>query len=107
VRTFWVYIVASRSRVLYVGVTNDLLRRVAEHRAGAIPGFTAAYKTTRLVHCEATESIDAAIAREKQLKGWRRNKKTALVEMSNPTWDDLAAGWYGQSATAGPSLRSG
>jgi putative endonuclease len=108
-RTFWVYILASRSRVLYVGVTNDLLRRVREHQMHEVPGFTAKYRIDRLVHCEETDDIDAAIAREKEIKGWRRSKKIELIEAANPTWFDLSEGWFEQAPTgkAGPSLRSG
>ena len=88
-----VYIIASWSRVLYVGITRDLPRRIAEHRSGAIPGFTAKYQVRRLVHVEAFQRLDEAIAREKQLKGWTRAKKIALIEADNPRWTDLARGW--------------
>ncbi len=88
-RTYWVYIVASQTRVIYVGVTNDLVRRMDAHRKGLIPGFTAKYRVRRLVYCEAASEPLAAIAREKQLKGWRRSKKVALVESRNPGWADL------------------
>ena len=93
-RTYHVYILASRSRALYIGVTGDLLRRIFEHRTHAVPGHTDRYRITRLVHFEATEDVNSAIAREKRLKGWRREKKIALIEASNPTWDDLAADWF-------------
>ena len=82
--------VASRSRVLYVGVTNDLRRRVQEHKDGATEGFTKRYRVNRLVWAEEAATMDAAIAREKQLKRWRREKKIALIEAMNPEWDDLA-----------------
>ena len=85
---------ASRARTLYVGVTNDLERRVFDHKQGNIEGFTARYKVTKLVHYEATSDVHAAIEREKQLKGWRRSKKVALVETDNPEWKDLALRWY-------------
>ena len=91
-RTFWVYILASRSRVFYVGVTNDLLRRIREHQTHEVPGFTAKYRIDRLVHCEETDDIEAAIAREKEIKGWRRSKKIELIEAANPTWIDLSQG---------------
>lgn len=94
-KTFHVYILASRSRVLYVGVTGDLLRRLHQHRTHALPGFTDRYRVDRLVHYEDTTDACAAIAREKQIKGWRRSKKVALIEQSNPTWSDLAADWFG------------
>ena len=87
---YYVYIMASRSGVLYTGVTNDLNRRVAEHKEGLIPGFTRKYKVNRLVYYEATRDVNAAIAREKQIKRWRREKKTRLIETLNRGWDDLA-----------------
>jgi len=93
-RTYWVYIMASRSRVLYTGVTNDLGRRVNEHKQSLIPGFTQRYRITRLVYFEEHADIREAIAREKQIKGWVRSQKVKLVEERNPTWDDLAEGWY-------------
>jgi putative endonuclease len=89
-RTYYVYIMASRSRVLYIGVTNDLARRVNEHRQGATPGFTSRYRVTRLVYFEEFADIRAAIAREKVIKGWRRSRKISLVEKRNPTWEDLS-----------------
>lgn len=96
-REYYVYILASRSRAIYVGVTRDLMRRIHEHRSHAVPGHTDRYRTTRLVHFEATDDVLAAIAREKQIKGWRRSKKVALIEAGNPTWEDLAAGWFGDA----------
>ena len=89
-RTYWIYILASRSRNLYAGVTNDLQRRMIEHRQGLVPGFTSRYKIFRLVHCEQFADIRDAIAREKEIKGWRREKKIWLIEGKNPTWQDLA-----------------
>ena len=93
-RTYPVYILASRSRALYLGVTGDLLRRIFEHRTHAVPGHTDRYRITRLVHFEATNDVLSAIAREKQLKGWRRGKKIALIEADNPTWEDLVSDWF-------------
>ena len=93
-RTFWVYVLASRSRVLYVGVTNDLLRRLMEHRLHKVAGFTAKYRVNRLVHLEETTGVEEAIAREKQIKGWRRSKKIELIEKDNPTWIDLSETWF-------------
>jgi putative endonuclease len=90
IRNFWVYILASRSRVLYIGVTNDLTRRVQEHKQSLIPGFTQQYRVTRLVYFEEFDDIRDAIAREKQLKGWLRARKLKLIEARNPTWDDLS-----------------
>ena len=74
---------------LYVGVTNNLVRRVAEHKGGVTPGFTATYHCTRLVYFEATDYITAAIAREKQLKNWKRDWKNQLIAKMNPEWRDL------------------
>jgi len=88
-RQFYVYVLASKSRVLYVGVTNDLRRRVYEHRT-ATSGFTARYRVRRLVHFEVTGNPLAAIAREKEIKGWTRRKKVAFVTAANPGWVDLA-----------------
>ncbi len=93
-RTYWVYIVASRSRVLHTGVTNDLGRRVNEHKQGLIAGFTRRYRITRLVYFEEHADIRDAIAREKQIKGWVRSRKIKLIEERNPTWDDLSDGWF-------------
>ena len=97
---YYVYIVASRSRVLYIGVTSNLHRRVWEHRTGAYPGFTSKYRCHRLVWFESYVTVTLAIAREKQLKGWARLKKVALIERENPAWDDLSLEWQ---QTAGPS----
>ena len=93
-RTYYVYILASHSRRIYTGVTNDLLRRVWEHRAKVANGFSARYSTVSLVFFEATGDVRSAIAREKQLKNWTRAKKLALIERDNPAWRDLAAGWF-------------
>lgn len=89
-RTYCVYILASRSRNLYVGVTNNLERRLIEHRDGLVPGFTKRYRIFRLVYYEIFGDIRAAIAREKEIKGWRREKKLWLIDRINPTWEDLA-----------------
>jgi len=75
---------------LYVGVTNDLARRVNEHKQGLIAGFTSRYRVTRLVYFEEFADIRDAIAREKEIKGWKRSRKTSLIERRNPTWEDLA-----------------
>ncbi len=91
--TYYVYILASRSRVLYVGVTNDLERRVYEHKNKVTQGFTNKYYTNKLVYFEETGNIEAAIAREKQIKGWVRAKKVSLIEASNPNWRDLSLEW--------------
>jgi putative endonuclease len=78
------------NKVLYTGVTNDLVRRIHEHREKAIPGFTNRYNLNKLVFFESTADVYAAIAREKEIKGWRREKKNALVATMNPDWHDLA-----------------
>jgi putative endonuclease len=91
-RTYYVYIMASRSRVLYTGVTNDLARRVNEHKRGFNAGFTSRYRVTRLVYFEEFPDIRDAIAREKAIKGWKRPRKISLVDARNPTWEDLAEG---------------
>jgi len=103
-RLFYVYLLASRSRVLYTGITNNLDRRLREHRLGEREGFTKRYRVHRLVCFECYRDVRAAIAREKQIKGWRREKKVALIEAENPTWEDLAPEL---EETADPSLRSG
>ncbi len=92
--TAHVYIMANWSRTLYIGVTAHIERRVYEHKHGAVDGFTSRYRLTRLVYVEEAPTIVEAIAREKQLKGWRRDKKVALIEHLNPNWDDLSADWF-------------
>lgn len=89
-RTYSVYIMASLSGVLYVGMTNDILRRVHEHKSGTVDGFTRRYKCHRLVWFDSTPDVTAAIAREKQIKGWRRSKKEDLIRDMNPAWRDLS-----------------
>jgi putative endonuclease len=88
---FHVYILASRSRVLYVGVTNHLAYRVQQHKDGIDSGFTHRYKINRLVYCETFAEVRPAIEREKQIKGWTRARKVALIESLNPEWEDLSA----------------
>jgi putative endonuclease len=93
-RVFYVYILASDSRELYVGITNNLIRRISEHRQGADPyRYVFRHDTTRLVHVEAAGEALDAIRREKQLKGWTRRRKLALIQKTNPEWEDLAAAW--------------
>ena len=94
-RDYYVYIMSNRTHTLYIGVTNNLLRRVEEHRAGTFGGFTSKYKLRRLVYFEHTDDIGGAIAREKQLKNWRREKKITLIEKMNPTWTDLGRELFG------------
>jgi putative endonuclease len=98
---YFVYILASRSRTLYVGVTNDLERRIGEHREGLVPGFTSQYRVFRLVYFEAFTDVRSAIAREKEIKGWRREKKVWLIERHNRTWEDLASRPTGGSGQCG------
>lgn len=93
-RQYYVYIMTNGVRTLYVGVTNDLARRVYEHKQKLVDGFTKRYNITMLVYYEATTDVGAAITREKQLKGWLRRKKMALVDSMNPRWVDLSQGWY-------------
>ena len=88
---FWVYIVTNKDHtVLYIGMTNDLARRVTEHRTREIPGFTADYRCRKLVYYEHCTNVQDAIAREKQLKKWSRSKKVGLIATMNPRWNDLA-----------------
>ena len=89
---YHVYIMASASRALYIGVTNDLARRVWEHKQKRVPGFSARYCLVELVYFEAFGDLRAAIAREKQIKGWLRARKIALIEAFNPRWKDLSVG---------------
>ena len=89
-KNYCVYILANRSRSLYVGVTSELQRRLIEHRDGLVPGFTTRYRVFRLVHFEVCGDVTSAIAREKEIKGWRREKKIRLIERANPTWADLS-----------------
>ena len=86
---FSVYILSSRSRTLYIGMTNSLRKRVMEHRNQPSGTFTSRYKITRLVYCEQFQYVNSAIAREKELKKWTRAQKIALIEAANLTWDDL------------------
>ena len=90
-KNYYVYFVANwNNRVLYVGVTNDLARRIAEHKSKLIDGFTKKYKLDKLVYFEETGDVVAAIARDKEIKKWRREKKNALVTSINPEWKDLS-----------------
>ena len=92
--TYFVYMVASISRVLYIGMTNNLHRRVWEHKNDLFAGFSSQYRCHRLVWCESYDDVNKAIDREKQLKRWNRTKKEWLIAQHNPTWEDLAAEWY-------------
>jgi putative endonuclease len=91
---FYVYILASFTRVLYIGSTTDITRRILEHKQKVLPGFTAKYHVDRLVHLEEyTTRLDAS-NRERELKGWIRKKKIALIVETNPDWNDLSSDWF-------------
>ncbi len=92
-KEYYVYIMTNYARTLYTGVTNDLEGRVYQHKMKLFPGFTARYDLTILVYYESTEDIMEAITREKQIKGWLRKKKVALIESVNPEWKDLSLDW--------------
>src|SRR5437899_2757154 len=102
-RQFWVYILASRSRRLYVGITSGPVRRLAQHPTGT-GSLTSGYRIHRLVYAEEFKDPYDAISAEKTVKGWRRSKKVALIERGNPAWDDLAGRWF-EGVKADPSLR--
>ncbi len=91
---YYVYIMTNHSRTLYVGVTGDLKCRVYQHKHKLVPGFTSRYDIDRLVYFDHTPDVRSAIAREKQIKGWLRAKKIALIEAANPHWEDLSEGWF-------------
>jgi len=91
---YYTYIMTNKSRTLYTGVTNDLERRVCEHKQKLIPGFTSRYNITKLVWFDSFTEIDEALEAEKRIKGWLREKKVALIESENPHWRDLASEWY-------------
>ena len=91
---YYVYIMTNSTRRLYTGVTSNLQRRVYEHKSKLVSGFTKKYNLTWLVYYEMTNDVTAAISREKQIKGWLRSKKLALVGSMNPEWKDLSAEWF-------------
>ncbi len=93
---YYVYIMTSPSGTLYTGMTNDLKRRVYQHKHKLVEGFTAKYDVTRLAYYEETQDVQTAIAREKEIKSWRRSKKLELIKSLNPKWQDLSDGWYGE-----------
>jgi len=93
-RTYYVYFMTNMSRTLYIGVTSNLEHRVAQHHMKETEGFTKRYNLTMLAYMEEFATPGDAIAREKQLKGWRRARKIELIESLNPEWRDLAAGWF-------------
>ena len=93
-RTYYVYIMTNNSRTLYTGVTNNLERRVYEHKKGSVRGFTKKYNIDKLVYYDSCPDVNEAIKREKQIKGWLRRKKIDLIESVNPEWKDLSEGWF-------------
>ena len=103
---YWTYIIASRTGTLYIGMTNNLYVRVMQHKSREIEGFSSQYKCNRLVYWESFDDVLKAINREKQLKGWRREKKIALIEAMNPRWEDLAEKWGAEMAFAGQTIKA-
>ena len=95
-KQYYVYILTNKSKTLYTGVTNNIMRRVDEHKRKRNPGFTSRYNIHILVYYESTSDVHAAIAREKQIKGWLRAKKIALINALNPEWKDLSEDWYAE-----------
>ncbi|MEP7015793.1 MAG: GIY-YIG nuclease family protein [Verrucomicrobiota bacterium] len=105
-KAFYLYMMTNRSRVvLYTGITNDLVRRVWEHQNAGIKGFTKTYKVDRLVYYEAFNDPREAISREKEIKGWRRSKKNALVATENPKWRDLSSMLFQPARRLSPPVR--
>jgi len=93
-KRYFVYMMTNRQGgVLYTGITNNLARRVFEHKEKLMPGFTSKYNLTKLVFFEETHDVHAAISREKQIKGWLRKKKIELIELQNPDWRDMSESW--------------
>jgi putative endonuclease len=101
-RQYWIYILSSHSRTLYVGVTGNLLRRVYQHKCRLVGGFTAKYNVVNLVYFESTNDIRSAIRREKRLKAMTRKKKLRLIHAANPRWHDLAADWFDRPPATSP-----
>lgn len=99
-RYFYVYVMTNRSGTLYVGMTNNLERRVYEHKHKLVPGFTSKYRIDRLVYYETFTNPSDAIAAEKRIKGWVRAKKVALIESLNPAWKDLSEAWSEEASQA-------
>ena len=101
---YFVYIMGSLSGTLYIGMTNSVYRRVLQHKAGETEGFSSKYHCDRLVYFESFDDVHKAIGREKQLKGWSRAKKIALIEAKNPRWEDMAAKWGSEMLFANESI---
>lgn len=93
-KNYYVYIMSSKTGTLYIGITNDIKKRVYQHKNHLIPGFTNKYNIDRLLYVERVSDPISAISREKQIKKWRREKKVALIDSMNPDWKDLSDGWY-------------
>ena len=93
-KIYYVYILSSQRRVLYIGITSNIEQRIFQHKTHAFGGFTAKYNVTSLVYFERHGSVMTAIRREKEMKAWRRKEKIKLIESSNPNWRDLSYGWY-------------
>ena len=93
-RAYYVYILANPTRTLYVGITNNLEARLCQHKHKTMLGFTSRYNIDRLVYCEEYQYVNDAIAREKEIKGWLRAKKVALIAAQNPAWRDLSEDWF-------------
>jgi len=93
-KIYYVYILSSQRRVLYIGMTSNIEQRVFQHKTHALEGFTSTYNVTCLVYFERHECVMTAIRREKEMKAWRREEKVKLIESSNPKWRDLSYGWY-------------
>ena len=92
---YYVYILTNKyNTVVYIGVTNNLERRLYEHKNHLVDGFTTRYNLNKLVYFETTSDVSSAIEREKQIKGWKRDRKNALIESVNPKWNDLSADWH-------------
>jgi putative endonuclease len=113
-KIYYVYILSSKSHAIYVGMTAFLMLRVLRHRTGEGSAYTGKYKIHRLVYYEVFHSVAAAIARETEIKKWRREKKVALIVNKNPTWDDLGSDWgqaavmtIRETAASSPPLRAG
>jgi putative endonuclease len=102
---YFVYIVCSLSGTLYIGVTNSIYRRALQHKRGEIEGFASKYHCDRLAYYERYQNIHTAIGREKQLKSWSRAKKIALIESTNPRWEDLAEKWGAEMVFANQSIK--
>ena len=104
-KSYYVYIMTNLPKTLYTGVTNDLIRRVFEHKQGVGSQFTRKYRMTHLIHFEETQDVQTALTREKQIKGWTRAKKLDLINVNNPAWKDLATDW--DDSKWQPSTRTG